>query len=107
MNIKHNVQCAGLHPDLVEAMMKVAVLYDNLGIKGVRACVTSVMDGRHSSNSLHYQGKAFDVRTWADTRGNQMSVNEKEAIANKVRDILGGDFDVVVESTHIHIELDN
>jgi hypothetical protein len=106
VNLKSSVLCGGLHPKLVEAMCKVSVVYSQMGINGVRACITSVLDSRHSSKSLHYKGRAFDVRTWIDGSGTQMSVDEKNALARVIRDELGDDFDVVVEATHLHIEYD-
>lgn len=106
MRLKEGVLCAGLHPKIVEAMCKVSALYAVSKITGVRACITSVMDSRHSGQSLHYKGRAFDVRTWRDSQGNQMLPNEKEALADRIRDVLGEGYDVVVESTHIHIEYD-
>jgi hypothetical protein len=66
--------------------------------------VTSVCDGRHKKGSLHYKGLAFDVRTWANGEGEQLGVDDKEIMAKDYREVLGPDFDVVVESTHIHIE---
>ena len=69
--------------------------------------ITSVCDGKHKKNSKHYDGDAFDMRTWIDeTSGVQMSPDTKHDIAVKLAYALGEDWDVVVESTHVHIEHD-
>lgn len=89
---------------VVDAMLQVAVLYERLGITGLRAYITSILDGRHMKGSLHYDGKAFDIRTWNKEMNGQMTDKEKRVLARMVQDLLGDDFDVVVEKTHIHIE---
>jgi hypothetical protein len=60
--------------------------------------ITSVTDGKHSPNSLHYVGYAFDMRT------RDLSQVDKKNLAVDLREALGQEFDVVVEKTHIHVE---
>lgn len=62
--------------------------------------VTSGMDGKHMRGSLHYQGKALDIRRW------NVPEEDLDEIVQTVRRILGKDWDVVPEKTHIHIEYD-
>jgi len=64
---------------------------------GHEAIVTSTYEGNHSPRSLHYANDAFDVRLPPDG---------VLRIAAGVRERLGGDFDVVLEKDHIHIEYD-
>jgi len=66
--------------------------------------ITSIMDGKHMKGSLHYDGYAFDVRSWADSSGKQLSQQEKDDMAYNMRVILGKDWDVVVEGSHFHLE---
>ena len=58
--------------------------------------VTSARDGKHKDNSLHYVGKAVDlrIRDYVDTW------------AMYLHNTLGKDWDVVIESDHIHVEYD-
>lgn len=93
-------------PITIEGMMVVSHVYAMLDIEGPRAMITSICDGKHKAGSKHYEGLAFDVRTWADSAGNQMTNKEKQLIAEHCRSYLGDDWDVVVEPTHIHIEYD-
>lgn len=58
--------------------------------------VTSAKDGKHGDGSLHYQGRAVDLRTRDFT----------DIWASKLRMALGKDWDVVIESDHVHCEFD-
>lgn len=91
---------------LLSGMAKVSYILDALGIYGVRATVTSILDGTHMKGSKHYEGKAFDLRTWEDSSGNQMPPADKQSLASEIAKNLGRDWDVVVEGDHIHIEYD-
>lgn len=79
------------------ALIAAERVMDSLGV----ACViTSAADGTHKQNSLHYVGKAFDLRTRDLLQGHAEAAREKLAAA------LGDQFDVVLESDHIHVEFD-
>lgn len=67
---------------------------------GQELVVTSARDGLHSPGSLHYYGKAVDLRT------RYFGKEQVLEIAREMRDLLGQDYDVVVHSTHLHIEYD-
>ena len=60
--------------------------------------ITSVVDGTHSKHSRHYVGLAFDMRIWYITNLDDFVV--------WLRAHLGDGYDVVLESTHIHVEFD-
>ncbi|MEE9413349.1 MAG: hypothetical protein V3V22_09900 [Methylococcales bacterium] len=68
-------------------------------IVGRDAMITSARDGRHMISSLHFSGKAIDLRT-RDMGGKEKKV--VEALKKK----LGTSFDIVLESDHIHLEYD-
>ena len=90
------------------------------------ATVTSCRDGNHSTDSLHYyrswdprrwpsdedgsQG-AFDLRTWPKPwLPGQLMPSTKSQIRDEIQARLDkecpGEFDVVVERDHIHVEHD-
>lgn len=97
ISIKSGVELRGLRPEMSVAVPMVASCFHKLG----RECViTSVCEGQHSRNSLHYKGMAVDFRT------RHLSVQEKEQIVDLVRQALTVEFDVVLESTHLHVEWD-
>lgn len=64
------------------------------------ATITSAIDGKHSRGSKHYSGNAFDVRTF------ELSDADREKARSMMADRMGEDFDVVLESDHIHVEFD-
>jgi hypothetical protein len=67
-------------------------------VTGQEAEFTSVVDGTHSKHSRHYVGMAFDLRIWYLTNQDDFVV--------WLQAHLGDSYDVVLESTHIHVEFD-
>lgn len=88
MSFRSSVNLSGIRPELVVAMLVARERFFGL-------TVTSVMDGKHMIGSLHYVGCAFDFVH--PLMGESYKV---EAL----RHALGPQFDVVVESDHIHVE---
>lgn len=86
------------NPDLAMAIA-VMTAYSIYHRYGVPLVLTSIMDGRHSVGSLHYVGHAVDFRIRNFKRPEQVKAAHKE-----LREALGEDFDVVLESDHIHLE---
>ena len=76
-----------------------------LEVAGRYATCTSCRDGKHKGLP-HYLGYAFDLRTRGDNDTEQWSDGVKNGISNRLSSRLPLDFDVVVESTHIHLEYD-
>lgn len=90
---------AGVHIDRLKRpvrriLNKLVAIY---GPYGYDLIITSAYEGTHSPSSLHYSNEAVDVDDPPD---------HKEEITRKIKDSLGRDFDVVLESDHIHIEYD-
>jgi len=66
--------------------------------------ITSIQDGEHDPNSLHYQGLAFDIRL------NDITFNH-ETLKSEVAMLAGPAFDVLHEyhgqpKDHMHVEYD-
>jgi len=59
--------------------------------------ITSTWEGTHSTGSFHYWLRALDFR--------KPPMNLEDCV-NQLKSELGKDFDVVLESDHIHIEYD-
>ena len=85
----------GVMGDLTIPMQKglgrVIQLYEG---NGLDFYITCIRDGNHSPKSLHYIGNAVDFR------------GHEEFSSFQIREVLGKDFDVVPERTHIHVEYD-
>ena len=87
------VNIEALDPILKAALTEMEYIYAKFHTELV---ITSGKDGTHGNNSLHYEGKAVDLRTW----------NVLDALVKQLKAHLGPDYDVVLEKDHIHVELD-
>lgn len=93
-----NVNLYGLHPMMQIANCVMAVIFFKFGVD--EPTITSAVDGIHSENSLHKRGRACDYRIWGLS---EVQLNE---LVIQARKSLGNSYDVVLESTHLHIEYD-
>jgi len=98
MKLKPGVEITCMSVWLLEGILAAHELYVR---EGLPFTITSLTDGKHSPKSLHYIGKAFDLRTH-----DLGSKSTPHGVAMKLRAALGGDYDVVVETDHIHVEYD-
>ena len=100
MKIKEGARLLGVQPVMILAAITADSIWKDLGAKdGV--VITSGIDGKHSSGSLHYKGYALDLRIW-NLPNPELAQNAAQAL----REALGEDFDVVLEKDHIHVEFD-
>jgi len=96
MRLKEGVKIQGVRSELILGLMVADEVYKNAGYE---LTITSLMDGTHSATSLHYSGCAVDLRT-----RNISSDEQKKLIVVQMKQKLGIDFDVILESNHIHME---
>ena len=87
----------GLHPKMQIANAKAAVIWKNHTEELV---ITAAVEPGHSDGSLHRLGRACDYRTRYFTNV------VKVVVARELKDELGDEYDVAVESDHIHCEYD-
>ncbi len=95
--IKPGVKASGLKPEILLAIQEAREVYRDFGAPLI---VTSLLDGRHRTNSLHYKGLAVDLRT------RNLDERVRAVVAEKISKALGLEYDVVLERDHIHIEHD-
>ncbi len=93
--LKTGVRIAGLRPEILLAVVAAERV---CAVMGVDCVVTACVDGVHKSGSLHYCGLAVDLRS-RDFRPGDVD----KAIA-RIKQCLGADYDVVLETDHIHVE---
>lgn len=62
--------------------------------------VTSGMEGQHMAGSRHYRGEALDFRT------RHLSAAARSRLRQRMAELLGREYDVVLERTHLHVEYD-
>ena len=96
MFLKAGVSIAGIRPELMIGVNVFQELFHTL--LSHEMTITSVVDGKHSHTSLHYNGSAFDIRT------RDLNDGEAEKIVKEAKKRLTRDFDILLESDHIHVE---
>ena len=97
IKIKAGVKLDKLEPQMALALPAVAAVYDKYGYDTI---ITSGNDGKHSNTSLHYVGHALDFRT------RHVKPDDLSPLVSELQKNLGDNYDVVLESTHIHAEFD-
>ena len=107
LGLKRGVKIEGIKPECILGIISVNAYFEK---HNVDFWITSVKDGKHGENSLHYGGYAFDVRI-RNLDGVDGSFSSEDIVlanvyAKELAELLGGLFDVVVESDHIHVEYD-
>ena len=125
MRLKEGVSLDGVKAETVAVMYIVDDAYDSLG---KQLWITSTTDGKHSKNSAHYKGLAFDART-RESSGSMTKWSDefKLRLAKRICEYLGysvpviimpdddggcskgalfiaGEWIVLIESTHLHIQ---
>lgn len=95
---KKGVEFDSMHSALLAILPEVDEIF--LKRAGRRAIITSAREGKHKVGSKHYQGRAIDLRT-RDLTGPTV----QEIVADLKRRF-DDFFDIVLESTHIHLEYD-
>ena len=93
MHVKDNtVNIVDLAPQLIMVLPVIDQIYHDE--YNTELVITSGKDGIHGKGSLHYEGKAVDLRTW----------NVIASLVSRLQAALGPNFDVVLEKDHIHVE---
>ncbi len=97
LQIKHGVDLSMIDPRMWAGVPKIVAAYAR---QDFDAIITSGRDGTHGPRSLHYFGRALDLRI------RHLSDGLAKTIRDEIKNALGIDFDVVLESDHIHVEYD-
>ena len=89
----HNDSGTDLH--LIDALLNACYHYAK---RGYSLTVTALEDGNHMTGSLHYIGRAADLRT------RDMPPDIRKQLVKDITSSLGRDYDVILEKDHIHLE---
>jgi len=95
MKIKEGANIQGLDLRMRPVLIAADDIWSSVGQELV---VTCGLDGCHSAGSMHYYGLALDFRT------HYFSETTKKIVFEELIETLGCTFDVVMHSTHIHVE---
>ena len=93
--LKPDVRITGLRPEIILAIVAAERAYAEIGCE---LMLTSGIEGSHGRGSLHFAGCAVDLRT------QNVPAGKLQPLVESIRAALGADFDVVLESTHLHAE---
>jgi hypothetical protein len=93
VTIKPGAKLCGVKPEVALALLVIDGVFKQFGYT---LRLTEVTGARHKPKSLHYQGQAVDIGLPPD--------GQRPAVLAVLRDALGGEFDVVEELDHWHIE---
>lgn len=101
--VKEGVVFKRLTPEMLHVMDVVESVFEGFKIDPV---ITSAADGKHRVGSLHGYDQALDWRS-----KNLPSDSAKQEVLRELREILGSDYDVILEALgrpneHYHIEYD-
>lgn len=96
MHLKPGVTIQGIRPELLFALLVADGVWRDLSLPELT--VTSLLDGEHSRNSLHYLGCAADLRT------RNISPYQIPQVIGRLKERLGDTYDIIAETNHIHVE---
>jgi len=108
-----NVDVDSLSPKMKSAATKASGIISGFVGGGYEPTVTSGKDSKHMKGSKHYEGNGIDFRSkdmFAKLSKDE-TATKLNALSNKLKKQMGGEFDVVLEGVgtpneHIHIEYD-
>lgn len=104
MKIKSTASLNGIQPVMRQVLREAEQIWKQLG-REEGVTVTAGIDGIHGAESWHYYGYALDFRINYSNKALGEDVDGHVA-AMKLRTALPG-FDVVLHSSHIHVEINN
>jgi len=94
MLIKAGVDISRLKPPIRKKLSMISILI--WSIEREELVISSTYEGNHSEGSLHYADLAVDIRR----------NNHGRMVRDELKNKLGRNYDVILESDHIHIEYD-
>lgn len=95
LKLKHSVNPSQIKPEINLAIQVALSLWSRQNEHVLT--ITSLADSQHSLTSLHYVGYAVDIRI------RELHSDPKD-LSDALRDSLVSDYDVILESDHIHVE---
>lgn len=94
MLIKAGVDISRLLPPIRKQLN--AIAWHVFAITKKELVITSTYEGSHCEGSLHYANLAIDIRC----------CEHCSKLAQTLRQVLGVDYDIIIEMHHLHIEYD-
>ena len=101
--LKNDVRVNGYHfyPEMVAIINAARATAPMLQDDAV--WITSANDSEHMEGSLHFKNRAFDIRIYNITGPTETMA---KGWVKNMKLILGRNYDIVLETDHIHVEYD-
>lgn len=102
ISLKSGVRVTGICPELLLGLIILGGVFESVG---KQMTITSLRDGAHSVGSLHYFGRAADIRS------HDLDSSAKIEILALAKTALGIHYDCILEDAndineHFHLEFD-
>jgi len=106
---KSGARVRRMTPALIAILNAAAQAQEELGYPKVLV-VTSINDGRHSTNSRHYKDEAIDFRTKGPVRNSMGSTLRKRTFRSRIEMLAGSRFRALLEglgtpNEHVHVQV--
>ena len=103
MRIKAGVRLAGMRPEMVIGLMICESVY---AAHGHDMVLTEGTGGKHGPGTLHHEGLASDLRLPSKCPPLRLALSwpPVDDVIVALQEALGSEFDVVLETDHIHVE---
>lgn len=101
MRFKNKVDARFLRGEIIRYLFNIEAIFRyHREEERYNLVITSARDGEHQTNSKHYEHQAVDFRIWG------FKAWQLQEIKQDMDLLLGSDYQVVIEKTHIHLEYD-
>ena len=100
MRTKQGVDLNGFDWEVMKEAIDYADIFNIIHGFDHGCVITSALDGDHMHGSLHYVGRAMDLRT------RHLKPHQRIAYSRFMSYMLRDDFDIVLENSHMHVEYD-
>lgn len=91
----NRARITGIRPEMAVGLQIIESVFKR---RGFELIVTACTDSRHRAGSLHYVGLAVDLGFGT------VGPEQRTPLILELREMLGPDFDVVLEADHLHAE---
>ena len=99
LKLKNSVRFYNINYPALTVFRAVLDLWKEL-VPAINPVLTSANDSRHTTNSKHYSDLGWDFRT------NNLPRATAELATQRLVEILGTNYDVILEKDHLHVEYD-
>ena len=102
LNENGTVRVSGIKPEMIVGVMLMQAIFDKYSVARVWTAGTEEFD--KNGEQIHMTGSRHPLGYAVDVRSREIPDGVWTKFLSDLKDILGCEFDVVVHSSHIHVE---